>query len=72
MTDFQLNCRTVLMDRADLRDALRQIERGLNELRDAMIEDREEGRPFLEYALDIERIAAHARAVLDLTKESDV
>lgn len=64
---IEVNYRTVLMDRTDLRDALEQIERGLNELRDTMIEDREHYDGLLDFALDLERISAHARRVLDLT-----
>ena len=63
----EVNYRTVLMDRTDLRDALKQIERGINELRDTMIEDREHYDGLLDFAIDLERISVHARKVLDLT-----
>lgn len=63
----EANSRTVLMDRNDLRDTLEQIERGLNQLRDMMVEDREHYPGLVEFAADIERIAAHAREALVLT-----
>lgn len=66
----EVNCRTDLMDGAGLRDALGQIERGLNELRDMMVEDRDRYPGLLEFADDIGRMAAHARQVLARTGPS--
>ena len=63
--------RTVLMDRTDLRTSIESIEHRLNEVRDMMLDDREDAITYqmiVGYALHIEGIAASARKVLDLTR----
>ena len=66
----EVEYRTVLTDRADLRDALEQIERGLREVRSVMVEDRGHYGGLLDFAADVDRMAVHARQVLARTGAS--
>lgn len=58
------------MDLSDLRKCVESIETRLNEIRDMIIDDREETVTYdtmMSYALHIEGVAASARKVLALT-----
>lgn len=65
----EVNYRTVLMDRTDLRAALEDIERRLNTIRDTMIDDRDFYSGLVGFAADLEGVAASARQALALTDD---
>ena len=62
--------RTVLTDLSNLRKCMESVEARLNEIRDMIVDDREDVITYetmLSYALHIEGVAASARKVLALT-----
>jgi hypothetical protein len=63
----EVKYRNVFMDRTDLRSALEDIARRLNEVRDTMIEDRGHYAELVDFASNLEGIAVIARKALALT-----